>query len=282
MRLPLSDRTSFELFAGGNVATPGLVPRTRDMSTRPIGATTYDRLNFDDAYHHDYTAGAEFDYNFDSHVSAFARAAYRSSTVRTARSARTTSDGRRARVPDRRAVSATPIRAQLDVGARYTFLTGDKWRPFVGAALGAERVSDTYAMVSNTRVALGKADTVFQQRVETGLQYSPMRNFDLRLTAAANHVNGGDASNDPESRLVRARQRAHRRAGALGISRRARRRLALLTMGSDPVSRKRGLTPLRLEADARVAAVAERLGVAARRSGTAAPTPRARPRGRCR
>ena len=91
---------------------------------------------------------------------------------------------------------------ELDLGARYTFAMGEKWRPFIGAALGAERVSDTHAMVANTRVALGKADTVFQQRVETGLQYSPMRNFDLRLTAAANHVNGGDASNDPNLGLL--------------------------------------------------------------------------------
>jgi hypothetical protein len=88
------------------------------------------------------------------------------------------------------------------VGARYTFSTGEKWRPFVGAAIGASRLSDTTAVVDDTQVTLGKAETVFQQRVETGLQYSPMRNFDLRLTAAATHVNGRNGSDDPNLVLL--------------------------------------------------------------------------------
>lgn len=196
---PLSDRTSFELFAGGNLATqdPYRGPTRVDG---PDGATNFDRLDFDDAHRHDYTAGAEFDYNVDSHVSAFARAAYSQYDGESREIGSTTSTG----------ASAVPIDAhfsdadsrQLNVGARYTFLTGDKWRPFVGAALGAEHVSDTYAMVHNTRVGIAKADTMFQQRVETGLQYSPVRNFDLRLTAAASHVNGGDAANDPNLGLL--------------------------------------------------------------------------------
>jgi Outer membrane protein beta-barrel domain len=197
--LPLSDRASFELFAGGNISTPGSYRGPMNVGG-PDGPTTYPRLDFDDAYHHGYTGGAEFDYNFGSHVSAFARAAY------------SQFDGQNHEIGHLSSPTAglVPIDArfgdadsrELDVGARYTFATGEKWRPFVGAALGAEHVSDTYAVVNNTRVALGKADTVFQQRLETGLQYSPMRNFDLRLTAAASHVNGGDASRDPNLSLL--------------------------------------------------------------------------------
>jgi hypothetical protein len=197
--LPLSDRTSFELFAGGNVATPGSY-RGQVNTSEPGSSTHYDSLNFDDAYHHDYTGGAEFDYNIDSHVSAFARAAYSQFDGQSHEIGRT----------DSVAEGRTPINAhfgdadsrELALGARYTFAMGEKWRPFVGAALGAERVSDTYATVDSTRVAIGKADTVFQQRLETGLQYSPMRDFDLRLTAAASHVNGGNASNDPNLGLL--------------------------------------------------------------------------------
>jgi hypothetical protein len=197
--LPLSDRTSFGLFAGENLSTPGSFRGPMHVEG-PDGSTNYQKLDFEDAYQHDYTAGAEFDYNFDSHVSAFARAAY------------SQYNGQRHQVG---ALSSptegfVPIDAQfgdadsrqLDLGARYTFAMGEKWRPFVGAALGAERVSDTYATVDNTRVALGKADTVFQQRVETGLQYSPMRNFDLRLTAAASHVDGGKSADDPNLALL--------------------------------------------------------------------------------
>jgi opacity protein-like surface antigen len=197
--LPLSDRTSFALFAGGDLSTPGSIRGPVSISDAG-GATHYGSLDFDDAWHRDYTAGAELDYNLNSHVSTFARAAY------------TQFDGRNHEIgTDSTSTGAyVPIHAQfgdadsreLDVGARYTFAMGDKWRPFVGAALGAERVSDTHAMVDSTRVSLGKADTVFQQRVETGLQYSPMRDFDVRLTAAASHVNGGDPSKDPNLGLL--------------------------------------------------------------------------------
>jgi opacity protein-like surface antigen len=196
--LPLSDRTSFELFAGGNLATPDSFRGPMHVDG-PDGGTNFDRLDFTDVHRHDYTAGAEFDYNFDSHVTAFARGAY-SQFDGESREIGSTST----------AAGSAPIDAhfsdadsrELDVGARYTFMMGDRWRPFVGAALGAEHVSNTYAMVHNTRVGLAKADTMFQQRVETGLQYSPVRNFDLRLTAAASHVNAGDAANDPNLGLL--------------------------------------------------------------------------------
>jgi len=197
--LPLSDHTSFELFAGGNVATPDSLRGPMHVDG-PDGATNFDRLNFDDTHRHDYTAGAEFDYNFDSHVSAFARAAYSQFDGQT-REIGSTSSTAAGLVPIDAHFSDADSR-QLDVGARYTFSMGDKWRPFVGAALGAEHVSNTYATVHNTRVGLAKADTMFQQRVETGLQYSPTRSFDLRLTAAASHVNGGDAANDPNLGLL--------------------------------------------------------------------------------
>ena len=49
---------------------------------------------------------------------------------------------------------------------------------------------------------LGRAGTVFQQRVETGLQFSPMPSLDLRLTAAASHVDGSKRSDDPNLALV--------------------------------------------------------------------------------
>jgi hypothetical protein len=197
--LPLSSNTSFELFAGGNIGTPDSISGSRSISG-PGGSTSYQRLDFDDAWRQDYTAGAEFDYNLNSHVSAFARAAYSQFDGRT-HEIGAASPPSGAFVPIHAQFGDTDSR-EFDVGARYTFARGEKWRPFVGAALGAERVSDTFATVDNTRVALGKAGTVFQQRVETGVQYSPMRNFDLRLTAAANHDNGGDASKDPNLSLL--------------------------------------------------------------------------------
>jgi hypothetical protein len=198
--LPLSDRTSFELFAG-SVSAPGAF--RGPMSIEGADSTTeYSRLNFDDAYHHDYSAGAEFDYNVDSHLTAFARAAYSQLDGKNHEIGfSSSSSGLADPVPIEARFGDTDTRA-LDVGARYTFAKGEKWRPFLGASLGASRWSDSFAMVDNTRVALAKADTVFEQRLETGVQYSPMRNFDLRLTAAATHVNGGGASDDPNLALL--------------------------------------------------------------------------------
>jgi hypothetical protein len=43
---------------------------------------------------------------------------------------------------------------------------------------------------------------VFSQRLETGVQYSPMNNFDVRLTAAATHAENGRPSGDPNLAML--------------------------------------------------------------------------------
>jgi hypothetical protein len=59
---------------------------------------------------------------------------------------------------------------EYDLGARYTFMPDSKWRPFVGAALGATHLAAARADFPNldgsgtTRVTLGESDTVFSQR----------------------------------------------------------------------------------------------------------------------
>jgi outer membrane protein W len=197
--LPLSERTSVELFAGSNLATSGSFRGPTRVET-PDGATNYDRLDFDEAYQHGLSAGAEFDYNVDPHVTAYARAAWSDYTGQTREIGSSSSI----------TTGFSPVDAsfgdahsrELNLGARYMFSAGDKWRPFVGAALGATRMSDTHATVEGTRVEIGKANTAFMQRVETGLQYSPTDNFDFRVTAAANHTDGTPGSDDPNLALL--------------------------------------------------------------------------------
>jgi len=198
--LPLTDRTTFELFAGGNVASPGSFRGPLNVEG-PNGTTEFTRLDFDDAYRHDYTAGVEFAFNIDSHLSAYTQVGY------------SQFNGQTHDIGDLVAPTTrhTPIEAKfsdsdsatIDVGARYRFTgMGEKWQPFVGASLGALHVSDTFAKVGNTDVTVGKSDTVFEQRLETGIQYSPMRNFGLRLTASAQHVDGLKGSTDPSLALL--------------------------------------------------------------------------------
>jgi len=199
---------SFALFGGTNAAMPGSF-RGQTVPfeiTDPRGSIVYHDLNFDDAYDHEYTMGGEFDYAFNPSLSGFGRIGYsnfngREQAVGTFTSAATEQSPVKASFED------TNTR-EYDLGARYTFMPGSSWRPFVGAALGATHLSATKADFPNidgsgtTRVALGEADTVFSQRAELGMQFAPMRNFDLRLTAAANHVDSDTKSSDPNLALV--------------------------------------------------------------------------------
>jgi opacity protein-like surface antigen len=196
---PLSDHLSVELFAGENVGVPGSF-----RADRPAAGANPDRqygeLDFSSAYDHRYTGGAELDYTFDERLSGFARAAYsRFNGESHEIGALFADDGN------------TPITArfgdnsmrQLDVGGRYTFAPGAKLRPFLGAGVGVAELSATRANVDNVvgggtlNVELGRANTVLTERLETGLQYSPMQNLDLRLTAAASHFAKQRPSDDP-------------------------------------------------------------------------------------
>jgi len=207
--VPLSDNASIELFAGGNTSMPGSFRGQTDalQTTDPLGSTVYSDLKLSDAYNNRYIAGAEFDYAFNSRLTAFGRAAY------------SEFDGSTKQIGRFEPAVSGPFEAvnaqfddtstrEFDLGARYTFAPGARLRPFVGAALGATHLSATRAEFDHvddsgqTPVELSRAGTVFQQRVETGLQFSPMDNFDLRLTAAANHLDGGKRSDDPNLGLV--------------------------------------------------------------------------------
>lgn len=202
--LPLGEHASVELFAGADAMTGsfGVLHESPDVAP---GSVHFDRVNFDDAYRHRYTGGVELDYAFDSHAAAFARFGY------------TQFDGTTRDVAHLLNADATttPIAArfgdtatrELEVGGRYSFAPAAHLQPFVGMALGAARLSPLRAMVNDpvgttTKVELGTGDTVFTQRLETGLQYSPMRNVGLRLTVAADHVDGQRGSDDPNLALL--------------------------------------------------------------------------------
>jgi hypothetical protein len=207
--LPFTDNLSIEMFAGGNAAMPGsfrgqTVPLD---TTDPAGSTVYHDLKFSDAYDQRYTAGAELDYAFNSRISAFGRVAYSQFDGSTHQVGRFEPlvPGAFENVDARFKDTAT---REFDLGGRYTFAPGAKLRPFVGAALGATHLSATRAQFDDvsgtgaTPVELSRAGTMFEQRVETGLQYSPMENFDLRLTAAASHLDAGRRSDDPNLAAV--------------------------------------------------------------------------------
>lgn len=204
--LPLGEHASVELFAGGNVGIPGsFSDDSARLGSTPEGNIAFDRVSFDSAYDHRYTGGAEFDYAFDSQLTGFAHASYAKFDGRDRTVGYLFGDNGR-----------TPVNAQfddtnsrsVDVGARYTFGSEGRLRPFVGFALGATDTSPVRAMIDDpaaggaTRVELARGGAVFEQRLETGLQFSPMPNFDLRLTASAMHLGAQKASDDPNIALL--------------------------------------------------------------------------------
>jgi opacity protein-like surface antigen len=200
----ISDHLSVELFAGENVGMPGSFRADRlPVTGGNPDNRVYGEFDFDSAYDHRYTGGAELDYTVNQRLSAFARAAY------------SRFDGQSHEIGALFTDSGdTPITArfadntmrQIDVGGRYTFAPGAMLRPFLGAGVGLAELSATRANIDNVAgggtldVDLGRANTVFTERLETGLQYSPMRNLDLRLTAAASHFGKQKPSVDPNLR----------------------------------------------------------------------------------
>lgn len=197
---PLGDHASIELFAGENVGMPGSF-RAGPPTQENAGGRTYDHLDFSDAYDHAYTGGAELAYAFDSRLSAFARAAY-SSFNGASHDIGEFTPAAGSRVPIGARFGDNSMR-QIDLGARYTFAPGARLRPFVGVGVGAAELSSTRANIDNPagggtlNVELGRANTVLTERLETGVQYSPLPNFDLRLTAAANRFGKQRPSEDP-------------------------------------------------------------------------------------
>jgi len=204
---PFVDNTSVELFVGGNAVTPGSFRAAHaPLASEAGGNAVYDSLGFSGVYDHRYSGGGELDYAFDEHFIGFARAAYAQFDGTNHEIGQFFSDTA-GRLPINASFDDTSTR-ELSLGARYAFSPGARFRPFVGLALGAADLSATRASIENpntgvmTPVELGRGGSVLEQRIETGLSYSPVRNFDLRLTAAATHLDSQKPSNDPNLALL--------------------------------------------------------------------------------
>jgi hypothetical protein len=208
--LPLTDQASIELFAGGNTSAPGAFRGQGLKLDVPgsAGSTVYNDLRFSDAYSNRYTAGAEFDYAFNSRFTTFGRAAYSEFDGKSREIGQFFPNDSSQTIQKVGAQFGDTASREFDLGTRYTFAPGAKLRPFVGAAVGVTHLSaaradfDRIGDAGLTPVELGRAGDVFQQRLETGLTYSPMDNFDLRLTAAASHLDAGKRSEDPNLALI--------------------------------------------------------------------------------
>lgn len=198
-----TDKSSLVFFGGGNSSMPGSITgQTVVFGSGDVpGTTTYDTLEFADIYRNDYNLGTEFDYAYSPELTLFGRYDYSSFTGKNQQLGEfTPTSGAPTAVEAAFSDNSTQ---EYDVGGRYTFMPSSAFRPFVGIAMGVEHLGATRADfegadgLGETHVVLGKAEDVFHQRAEAGLQYAATQNLGFRLSVAASHVNTATRSGDP-------------------------------------------------------------------------------------
>lgn len=158
------------------------------------GALRLDRLRYEDLFRRRFDTGLELDYTFDRNLQSYGRFGYDSL------GGRTTSIGA---LNGASFTSPSPVRARfasadnmsLELGSRYLWSTGTSWRPFAGFSLGATYLDAMHARISVPELAMDFGDqrftrtgTVFSQRLETGVDYSPSADFGLRFSLDADHI----------------------------------------------------------------------------------------------
>jgi hypothetical protein len=205
---------SLSLFGGDAVGVTGSL-RPSEISSIPdlgtldpalaenSGSLTLNNLPYDEIYRHRHDVGFELGYAFNDNLEGFARVNYEGL------------DGQNLAIGSLSSAAlpaAQPLLASFDtadswslqVGSRYYWSTSSQWRPFASFALGATRMDALTASlaVPGTAIALPdvhftKADTVFNQSLESGIEFTPSRNFGMRFAVNAEHMGQLSASDDP-------------------------------------------------------------------------------------
>lgn len=172
--------------------------------TGTSGTLKLDELRYHEAYHNRFSTALEIGYAANENLQVFGRFSY---------------DARQGRAHDIGTLSssglASPQRVVahfgnsdsrgLEVGARYLWLTSEKWRPYVSLSLGSTRTDDMNASVTVTNTAIdikqvrfAKAGSTFSQSFETGVEYNPSKRLGVRFSVRANHVGTPPSGQDPQ------------------------------------------------------------------------------------
>lgn len=192
----------------GRLRAPGTSSITDLGTVDPVltgesGTLTLDKLRYDDLFRHRYDTGLELGYAFSDNLQSYGRFSYDGLTGRSRRIGSLTIDGTSSPTPlDARFADADNM--SFDVGTRYFFTTNSPWRPYAGAALGATHldamratltVPDTTLDLTNLRFT--RPGTVFNQSVETGVEYNPSSTFGVRFSVDADHFGAPKSAHDP-------------------------------------------------------------------------------------
>jgi hypothetical protein len=205
---------TMSIFGGDSVAIDGKLRSPNNSLVTDLGtfdpalsgdsgALSLDKLKYDDLFRHRYDTGAEVGYSFSDNLQSFGRFSYDGLEGRS----------RRIGTLDMHSLGITqPLDARFgnadnlsfDLGSRYFFNTGTTWRPYAGASLGATHldamratltVPDTGIDLKNVRFT--RPGTVFNQSLETGVEYDPSSSFGMRLSLDADHLGAPRSAHDP-------------------------------------------------------------------------------------
>jgi hypothetical protein len=168
------------------------------------GSIALHRLQYDDMFRPRYSTGVELGYAFDDALQAYGRLGYESLDGRSRDIGAVTGESSSA-TGEMRARMADVHNESLELGSRYAWMPGSAWRPYAGVALGATRVDAMRgalalqaAPTAAEHVRFTRGDTVFNQRLETGVEFDPGNNVGVRLSVEADHTGLASNAHDPK------------------------------------------------------------------------------------
>ena len=185
------------------VSVPDLGPLIPGLAGTP-GSVATETITYEDIYRSRYDVGAELSYAVTENADAYARFGYNALDGQTSTIGLITSPDLAKSAPLVGRFNDTNTYS-LMLGSRYYVPTGDSWRVFGGAALGATRLHDMTGALdipdSSTTIAglrFARATTVFSQSLEAGVDYHAPQNLDLQFSIAGEHMGAARAGNDPQ------------------------------------------------------------------------------------
>jgi opacity protein-like surface antigen len=205
---------SVALYAGDSISGSGTLHSPRSANIANLGTLdpklagasgtlSLDKLRYHELYHNRFSTGLELGYSFTDNIMAFGRFTYDARQGRARDVGHLTSGALSAPQIATLHVGNSDSRG-LEVGARYFWLAKEMWRPFVSLSLGATHTDEARGTLTVRNTAIDIHDvlfadsgTTFSQTLETGVEFAPSEQFQLRFSVRANHVGTQHSGNDP-------------------------------------------------------------------------------------
>ena len=167
------------------------------------GTLSVDGLHYSDMFRPSSAAGIEAGYGLNNHVSITTRLSVARSLGRSLNLGVVSGSG--IETPETLAAKFSDTDdVTVNVGARYAWTLGQRWRPFIGGGLGITRPDAIRASLASTSPSFALSDVEFTDRRHVleanfigGADLAIGPTFDLRFSAGADYTGATKASTDP-------------------------------------------------------------------------------------